>query len=251
MTVILPFNFEERPVRIEDRDGQPWFVAADICAALDIANHRDALSRLDEDERASVVVDTPGGAQSVAAVSESGMYSLVMRSRKAAAKRFRRWVTGEVLPTIRRSGMYGASAPAIDLNDPETLQRALLAMTSRTISAEARVTQAEEATEAVRTKADALDLLANSAGTLNLTDAAKALGVQPRRLVNQLIAREWIFRRRDGRLSAMQAHLNSGNLTQKVYRRFRTDGTTAIEHQPLVTATGLAKLAKALGRPVT
>lgn len=95
-----------------------------------------------------------------------------------------------------------------------------------------------------RAKAQALDRLTNSAGALNLTDAAKALGIAPRRFINTLIAREWVYRRRDGRLTAMQRRLESGDLAQKIYRRFRNDGTTAIEHQPLVTPAGLARLAR-------
>ncbi len=96
----------------------------------------------------------------------------------------------------------------------------------------------------------ALERLTNSAGTLNLMDAAKALGMQPRRFINTLIAREWLFRRRDGRLSAMQRRLDDGSLQQRVARIPRTDGTMRIEHQPLVTAAGLARLAKLLGREV-
>jgi prophage antirepressor-like protein len=101
-----PFVYEGRDVRIISLNGQPWFVAADVCSVLDISKHRDAVSRLDEDERGSVLVDTPGGQQQMAAISEAGLYSLIMVSRKPEAKAFKRWVTHEVLPEIRKTGGY-------------------------------------------------------------------------------------------------------------------------------------------------
>lgn len=93
-------------MRVVKIDGEPWFVAMDVCAVLGISAYRDALSRLDEDERGSVMLDTLGGAQAVAAINESGLYSLVLRSRKPEAKRFKKWVTGAVLPAIRKDGAY-------------------------------------------------------------------------------------------------------------------------------------------------
>jgi hypothetical protein len=98
------FDFEQAPVRIIERNEAPWFVAVDVCRALEIMNSRDALSSLDEDEKGVANTDTHGGRQEMAVVSESGVYHLIFRSRKAAAKRFRRWVTQEVLPQLRRQG---------------------------------------------------------------------------------------------------------------------------------------------------
>lgn len=95
-------------VRVIDRAGEPWFVAADVCQALDVQNSRDAISRLDEDEKDVVLTDTLGGGQLTNVVSESGLYSLIMGSRKPEAKPFRRWVTHEVLPAIRKNGRYEA-----------------------------------------------------------------------------------------------------------------------------------------------
>jgi prophage antirepressor-like protein len=107
---LLPFDFESHAVRVVMADGVPTFVAADACRALVITAYRDAISRLDETERVSVVVGTRGGPQTMTAVTEGGLYALIFRSRKPAAKRFRRWVTSEVLPAIRRDGAY-ALAP--------------------------------------------------------------------------------------------------------------------------------------------
>ena len=87
-------------------NGAPCFVAADICRALDIANSRDAVKRLDDDERGVVSTDTLGGVQEMTVVNESGLYSLVLGSRKPEAKQFKRWITHEVIPTIRKTGGY-------------------------------------------------------------------------------------------------------------------------------------------------
>lgn len=106
MAGIIPFDFETNAVRVVMRDDQPWFVAADVCRVLEIRNGRDAVSRLDDDEKGVGIVDTFGGEQSLNIVSESGLFALIMKSRKPAAKRFRKWVTAEVLPAIRRDGTY-------------------------------------------------------------------------------------------------------------------------------------------------
>lgn len=120
----LSFIFPPRPdapVRVLGTPDAPMFVAADVCRILGIANVSDALSRLDVDEMTLVSTEGQkgrGGARSLNAVTESGMWALVLSSRKPAARAFRRWVTGEVLPAIRRTGRYeGAStsqdAPAV------------------------------------------------------------------------------------------------------------------------------------------
>lgn len=105
-------------VRIFLEDNEPWFVAKDVCDCLAISKHRDAISRLDADERGSLKVDTLGGKQEMATVNEYGLYSLVMSSRKPEAKEFKRWVTHEVLPSIRKYGSY-------NMNIPRTLPDAL------------------------------------------------------------------------------------------------------------------------------
>lgn len=110
MNTLQTFDFKENPVRVVDRDGQPWFVAADVCRVLEISNARDAISSLEEDERGVVNADTLGGAQNMNTVSESGLYALIFKSRKPQAKTFRKWVTSEVLPAIRVTGKYEVQA---------------------------------------------------------------------------------------------------------------------------------------------
>lgn len=98
--------------RTIDLDGEPWFVLADVCKALDIGNPSMAASRLDEDERGISSIETPSGYQPMVIISESGLYSLILTSRKEGAKRFKKWVTSEVLPAIRKTGSYGGRVPA-------------------------------------------------------------------------------------------------------------------------------------------
>lgn len=108
-SALIPFSFESHAVRVILRDNQPWFVAADVCEALELRNTRQVVSRLDDDEKATVhnPAARPGdGAQAFNVINESGLYALIFTSRKAAAKRFRKWVTAEVLPAIRQRGRY-------------------------------------------------------------------------------------------------------------------------------------------------
>jgi prophage antirepressor-like protein len=101
------FLFEQRtPVRLLDRTGEVWFVLNDVCQALNLANPRRAAQRLDDDEKGVTIGDTPGGQQLLSVINEAGLYSLILTSRKAEARRFKRWVTHEVLPRLRRSGKY-------------------------------------------------------------------------------------------------------------------------------------------------
>lgn len=107
-------------VRVIMQNGEPWFVAKDVCSILEIANSRDAVASLDADEKGVATVDTPGGKQEMATVSESGLYALIFKSRKLEAKAFRKWVTSEVLPAIRKTGGYGMP----DFSNPAVAARA-------------------------------------------------------------------------------------------------------------------------------
>lgn len=117
------FGFGDQLVRVTDRDGGIWFVANDVCEVLEIKNPRSSLALLEEDERDGVhTVDAMGRSQQTTIISESGLYGLIFRSRKPVAVRFRKWVTGEVLPSIRRTGGFAMlaepgddpAAPAMD-----------------------------------------------------------------------------------------------------------------------------------------
>jgi len=122
------FTFTTQTVRVVLVEDAPWFVAADVCAALEIDNNRQALARLDDDEKGVISNDTPGGRQEVGIINESGLYSLILGSRKPAAKRFKKWVTSEVLPAIRQHGRYELTpqpAPGLDSEQLATLATAI------------------------------------------------------------------------------------------------------------------------------
>ena len=105
---VFNFSQEKTPIRVHLINSEPWFVAKDVCVVLEHSNHKMAIKTLDEDEVSSVyLTDAMGREQETKIVSESGLYSLIFQSRKAEAKKFRKWVTSEVLPSIRRKGYYG------------------------------------------------------------------------------------------------------------------------------------------------
>ncbi|REF69737.1 MULTISPECIES: BRO-N domain-containing protein [Paracoccus] len=109
---IIPFDFEEQAVRVVMRDDAPWFVAADVCRVLEHSNPTVAISRLEADEIQTVNLNTLNSSEGIRGnpnatiINESGLYALILTSRKPAAKRFRKWVTAEVLPALRSQGRY-------------------------------------------------------------------------------------------------------------------------------------------------
>ena len=109
---ITPFSFNTHAVRVIVRDGAPWFVASDVCSALEYSNASDAVAtHLDDDERMTIANGEShsgkrGGARLMTIINESGLYALVLRSRKPEARKFAKWVTAEVLPAIRKTGRY-------------------------------------------------------------------------------------------------------------------------------------------------
>ena len=110
---IVPFSFENHPIRVADQNGDPWFVLADACAVLDISNVGNAAARLDDDEKDSIRnpdVNRSRGNPDLIVINESGLWSLVLTSRKPAAKRFKKWVTSEVIPSIRKTGGYSVAS---------------------------------------------------------------------------------------------------------------------------------------------
>lgn len=105
-TNVIPFNFGEQQVRTVVIEDQPWFVANDVSAALQYSEASAMTRHLDEDEKGLSILQTLGGEQEMLVINESGLYSAILRSRKAEAKRFKKWVTSEVLPAIRKHGRY-------------------------------------------------------------------------------------------------------------------------------------------------
>ena len=125
MNELTIFNYGVAEVRTVMIDGEPWFVAADVCRVLEFNEVHVAMRGLDEDEKDRYIIPTLGGAQDSWVISEAGLYSLILRSRKAEAKRFKRWVTHEVLPTIRKTGSYGRHPVQPQFHIPQTYAEAL------------------------------------------------------------------------------------------------------------------------------
>lgn len=135
------WNYESSEVRTVQVNGEPWFVLADVCKVLEISNSRNISSRLEPDEKGVTLVDTLGGTQQMTIINESGLYAVVLRSDKPQAKPFRKWVTSEVLPSIRKHGSYSVQSQFADLS-PQL--QVLIQMETRQKQIEAR--QAEQAT---------------------------------------------------------------------------------------------------------
>lgn len=104
--LVIQYLSHLQEIRTEWIDKDPWFAATDVCRILEISNHRDAVSRLDDDEKGVASTDTLGGRQELIFVNESGLYNLIFQSRKPEARRFRKWVTSELLPQLRKTGSY-------------------------------------------------------------------------------------------------------------------------------------------------
>lgn len=168
---IQPFEFPAtgQVVRSLILNGEPWFVGKDACDVVGISKYRDALVQLDDDERVSAAVDTPGGTQQMVLVSEPGVYALMLISRSPRVKEFRRWITHEVIPSIRRTGSYSV-APR-EMTKLEALQAAIESEQGR-LAAEARIKELEPS-------AQAWDVLASAAGDYSLRDAAFILNRDP------------------------------------------------------------------------
>ena len=151
MSELAVFKFRNAfPVRVSDREGEPWFVAADVCKAMAISNPWDAVSRLDDDEKSNLAFSEVGKngrpiPRKLNIVSESGLYALVIRSNKPEAREFRKWITSEVLPTIRRTGRYEAASGRPVENPPAAPEKPLVQTIAEMVrSLNERVTAGED-----------------------------------------------------------------------------------------------------------
>lgn len=251
MTDIAVFNYSNTEIRTVVRDGEPWFVAADVCAVLAIANPSDAVRSLDDDEVelvSAALVTTEGRPQdSFNLINEPGLYSLILRSRKPEAKAFKRWITHEVLPAIRKTGRY-ETAPAI----PQTYADALQLAADQARQLEAQAAQLAEAAP----KVEAWDHLASADGDYAVANAAKILSRHPlvqigqRRLFTLLSQMKWIYRRWEPapHWTVYQYPVDRGWLTEKPSSHChpRTGELVLDPPQVRVTVKGLAELQRRL-----
>ena len=164
------FHFKGRQVRTIQLDGEPWFVAADVCDVLGLNNPSQALSYLDRDERRLITNEAWRTNGNMAVVSEPGLYSLVLRSRRPEAKGFRRWIAHEVIPALRQSGQYRLAAVSSVAAVPsgQLLQFFRRDLLNLAIEAEAEC-------EELRPKAAFFDRVADSSDSFSLAETAKML----------------------------------------------------------------------------
>lgn len=237
-TAITPFtfDFEGYSVRALTRDGLPLWVLADVCRVLEIGNAPMAATRLDDDEKSTINITDSGNLNAERTViNESGLYSLVLTSRKPAAKRFKKWVTSEVLPTLRRTGTY-STQPQPDFG--------------RVLSvAEAAIVASQQAVQTLAPKALAYQQLTCMDGLHTLTDTAKLCGKPRNRFLAMLEAMGWIYRPGGkGCWSAKADKIKAGYLTHKYCDIRDADGQLKTRSQVVATDRGVAKLKIILAR---
>lgn len=191
-------------VRTVNIDGNPWFVSVDVCTALGVS--RTAVRRLDEDEKGVRSMHTLGGTQRLAVVNEYGLYNLILGSRKPEAKDFKRWITHEVIPSIRKNGAYMTDAVIAHLEEnPELVPEYLNHLRDENSRAKELRRQLDTVTGQLaiaQPKADYYNAYVNNEDALCFRYVAKELGVSERKLINYLLDKRFLYRdtHRDSRV---------------------------------------------------
>lgn len=192
MNELTVFNNEEfGEIRTITIDGEPWFVAADVCGALEIRNPTDAMRRLDVDERTLVSIEGASNGLPVNAVNEPGLYTLILGSRKPEAKAFKRWVTHDILPTIRKTGGYMTDELLAKCQkDPNVM----FAFAEELLKLRDKTNVLESKLDVAQPKADFYDTFVSPNKCTGLRDTAKELGISERKFVNFLIDEKYLYR---------------------------------------------------------
>ncbi|MFE6868368.1 phage antirepressor [Kitasatospora sp. NPDC057692] len=187
----MPYRFPETdtPVRVAMTDDEPWFVAADVATVLGYSAASAMTRTLADDEKGVQSLHTPGGEQQFTVINEPGLYSAILRSRVEGAQRFKRWITHEVLPSIRRTGAFSVAPSTPAVPTPRELAALVIAEADRADAAEARVAE-------LTPKAAAHDLyLSAGSGDRLVREVAKLLGWRQQDLRQFLIAERLVFAR--------------------------------------------------------
>ena len=241
MNGLQVFSYEGNEVRTVQKGSEILWVLKDVCGILGIEKYRDAATRLDDDEREPVLVDTLGGRQEMIAVTESGLYSIILLSRKPEAKKFKRWVTHEVLPTIRKHGAYVTPAKLEELmNDPDSWIKVLTALKEER-SAKERLQL--EATEN-KPKVIFADAVSVSEGTILIGELAKILkgnGIEigQNRLFEKLRQDGYLIKRKGTDYNApTQRAMDLGLFRVKETAITHSDGHVTISKTTKVTGKG-------------
>lgn len=240
---IQRFEFKGAALRtLTDENGEPWFVAKDVCDVLELSNVGQALARLDDDEKSSITLNdgTPGNPNK-AIVSESGLYALVLASRKPEAHEFKRWVTHEVLPQIRKTGGY---IPTTDVDDDMTILAKAVMIGQRTMEEQKRrIAEQSEHIKVLEPKARFADAVAASDDTCLVGELAKMLlqngiPVGQNRLFRLLRAEGYLGKSGSNRNMPTQRAMELGLFRIKETTVTHADGHTTVSRTPKVTGKG-------------
>ncbi|PPF39940.1 hypothetical protein C5E05_01640 [Pseudoclavibacter sp. AY1H1] len=188
-TALMPFSYGSHAVRTVLIDGEPWFVLADLCTVLGIESVARVASRLDEGVRSKHTLETAGGRQAMTVVNEAGMYDVVIRSDKAEAIAFRRWITSEVLPSIRKTGSYAVNPPS----GAELMALAVLEAQRTIAASHARVAELEERAAEDEPKVAYVDTFVADGDLRLMRNVAKSLGVSESQLRAELVNHGWVY----------------------------------------------------------
>lgn len=236
---IQSYNFNGAALRtLTDENGEPWFVAKDVCDILEISNPSDALKRLDDDERSRFNLGRQGETN---IVNEAGLYVLVLGSRKPEAHEFKRWVTHEVLPQIRKTGGY---IPTTDADDDMTILAKAVMIGQRTMEAQKqRIAEQQTRIVELEPKARFADAVAASDGTCLVGELAKMLrqngmDIGQNRLFRLLQADGYLGKSGSNRNVPTQRAMDLGLFRIKETTVTHADGHTTVSRTPKVTGKG-------------
>ncbi len=198
MNNIQIFKYENNDVRTVEMNGEPWFVLKDVCVVLGLGTVSKVADRLDADEKGMNQIHTPGGMQDVTVINESGLYNVILRSDKPEAKPFRKWVTSEVLPSIRKNGGYIAGQE--QLTPSELMAKALLVANKTLAEREARISELKVQNAIMQPKAEYFDELVDRNLLTSFRETAKQLGVEEKKFISFLMEKKYIYRDKKAKL---------------------------------------------------
>lgn len=199
MNNIQIFKYENNDVRTVELNGEPWFVGKDVAAVLEYSNPRKALAdHVDQEDKGVTKCDTLGGVQELTIINESGLYSLILSSKLPTAKQFKRWVTSEVLPSIRKNGGYIAGQE--QLTPSELMAKALLVANKTLAEREARISELTVQNAIMQPKAEYFDELVDRNLLTSFRDTAKQLGVEEKKFISFLMEKKYIYRDKKAKL---------------------------------------------------
>lgn len=243
MEALKVFESEEfGSVRTMAINGNVWFVGNDIAEILGYSNPRDAISKhVDDEDKGVAKCDTLGGSQNLAIINESGLYSLVLSSKLPTAKKFKHWVTSEILPSIRQNGAYIAGQESMD--EAELLAKALIAAQNVIKRREESIERLTAETERMRPKEIFADAVSTSQTSILIGDLAKLIcqnGVQigQKRLFEWLRKQGYLMAHGASRNMPCQRYVEQGLFEVKESNIQNPDGSVRITKTTKVTGKG-------------